>query len=157
MLSHNTNTPKSHRQTSETCPLTHKQLPPMGAKCARDLSRRYHLALATLRTDHANLEALARLFTALGTAWGIHEAQHGRDSAERQDFEVGWKAMLTYLEQLCINEPVRMSVSEAEVLEQLLTLHDTQLAIMPVQELRTVNQQFARLLNLLWPSDTSTP
>ncbi|PQP19975.1 hypothetical protein C5615_08860 [Burkholderia cepacia] len=129
----------------------------MSAKRARGLSRKYHLALATLRAGHANLEALARLFVAVGTAWDVHEARHGRNSAEQRNFEVGWNALLTYLEQLRANKPVHMSVSEAAVLEQLLTLHDTQLEVTPVQELRTANQHFARFLNLLRPSDTSTP
>ncbi|MDR6504271.1 hypothetical protein J2785_007472 [Burkholderia ambifaria] len=65
--------------------------------------------------------------------------------------------MLTYLEQLRANKPVRMSVSEAAVLEQLLTLHDTQLEVTPVQELGAANQHFAHLLNLLGGADTSTP
>ncbi|WP_157658348.1 hypothetical protein [Burkholderia ubonensis] len=141
--------------THQSCPSTPEHLRPMSARRARGLSRKYHLALATLNADHANLGALARLFVAVGTAWGIHETRHGRNSAEQRNFEIGWSALLTYLEQFRANRPVHMSVSEATVLEQLLTLHDTQLAMTPAQELGTANQHFAHLLSLLGRSDTS--
>ncbi|MGU8077209.1 hypothetical protein [Burkholderia pyrrocinia] len=157
MGSYHKTTPMIHRRTTESGPSTREHLQPMSAELARGLSLKYRQALATLRAGHANLEALAHLFVAVGTAWGIHETRHGRNSAEQRDFEVGWKVLLTYLEQLRAIKPVHMSVSEAAVLEQLLTLHDTQLEVMPVQELLTDNQHFARFANLLGPSDTSTP
>ncbi|WGS47190.1 hypothetical protein LFL97_34330 [Burkholderia sp. JSH-S8] len=100
---------------------------------------------------------MARLFTAVGITWSIHEALRGRDTPEQPNFETGWKALLTYLEQLRGHKPVHVSTDEAAVLKQLLTLHDTQLTVTPVHELLVAHRRFARLLNLLGQSDTSTP
>ncbi|WGS41952.1 hypothetical protein LFL97_19930 [Burkholderia sp. JSH-S8] len=157
MSFHHKNAPKIHQRSTKCCPVTREHSRPMCKKRARGLSRQYHRALERLCTGHADPQALARLFMAVGTAWGIHEALRGRDTPEQPNFESGWKAMLTYLEQLRRHKPVHVSIDEAAVLKQLLILHDAQLTVTPVHELLVAHRRFARLLNLSGQSDTSTP
>ena len=76
------------------------------------------------------------------------EAQHGTDTAEQPAFEAGWQTLLACLARLHAGEPVDVGATELAVLEQLLTWHDSQLAVTPVHELMAANQRFARSLNL---------
>ncbi|WP_345817816.1 hypothetical protein AAGS40_29870 (plasmid) [Paraburkholderia sp. PREW-6R] len=108
---------------------------------AREQSLENHLSLASLRAGHASVDVMARLFNAIGTARCLHEADHGRDAAERADFDRAWQVLL---ERSRNGRNASLVVTEEDfrLLARLVSLHDEQMTITPLHRLLAARMRF---------------
>jgi len=120
---------------------------PLGPARARALSLEHHLALVALRTGQAGVDVITRLFNAIGAARFLHEATHGRVSPEQPHFEQAWRALLAYANQIREGRPAAMNEVDLKFLEQLVLLHDEQMATTPVHQLLDARQRLGRWLD----------
>ncbi|KVW66535.1 hypothetical protein WK99_10740 [Burkholderia ubonensis] len=140
------------RRAPQRYPLTHfaqEQLMPMCAARRRAFSLAHRLTLLGLRNRQTDMDALACLFSAVGTARILHETQHGPKTAQQAPFEAAWVTLLRCLAQVRAGQAVIVNEADIAILDQLLTLHDAQMAITPAHELLAAQRQLARYLGPL--------
>jgi hypothetical protein len=120
---------------------------PMCASRVRAFSLAHRLALTTLRSGQVDLDGLARLFSAIGIARLLYETQQGQETAQQALFEVAWHALLRCLVQVRAGQPVAVNEADIVIIDQLLTLHDAQMAVTPEHELLAATRHLARYLS----------
>jgi hypothetical protein len=109
-------------------PLTKAMLLPLATDHVRNLQLKHHLALAALRDGHGGIELLGTLLNVLYLAY------HLRDIAG--DAEVGFyrgvEVILQAYTARAISDNWTLLDAERGMLEQLLVVHDAQLAAAPM-------------------------
>ncbi|WP_175891675.1 hypothetical protein [Burkholderia cepacia] len=142
--------PTMPRRPARRDSMTHfsqAQLMPMCVARIRAFSLAHRLALLTLRDGQVDMDALACLFSVIGTARILHETQHGLETAQHASFELAWDVLLRCLVQVRAGQTVIVSEADIAMLDQLLTLHDAQMAVTPAHELLAAQRQLARQLS----------
>lgn len=131
-------------RSSARTPLSRELLLPLPASTVSSLSLENHLALAALRAGHNSVDLMARLVNVVGAARYLHEADHGRGTSGQAVFDTAWQALLR-----CINGGrggtcETLVEADFSALEQLVTLHDRQMATTPVHLLLAARERLNR-------------
>jgi len=134
------------RNPSGRLPLTRELLLPLPVAAARQQSLENHLSLVALRSGHAGVDVIARLFNAIGTARSLHETACGRDAAAQLGFDRAWEALLGCTSGAPSDTNPLPSEADFVILERLVSLHDEQMTATPVHLLLAARELFNRHL-----------
>lgn len=108
---------------------TKEMLLPLPTARVRALSLENHLALATVRAGRGNLDQMCCLLRVVYLAFYLRgETVDGDDVEPYRRAEAALESCITRMEH---HEPCLMRDQELAVVEQVLVLHDGQLASMP--------------------------
>lgn len=109
-------------------PLTKAMLLPLATDHVRQLQLKHHLALAALRDGHGGIEPLGTLLNVLYLAFHLRDVAGEADVAFYREVEVLLDAYTARAES---NDWTLLG-AERGALEQLLAVHDAQLAAVPM-------------------------
>ncbi|OJB06923.1 hypothetical protein BGV52_21795 [Burkholderia ubonensis] len=108
-------------------PLTKAQLLPLPAEQVRKLSLKHHLALAALRSSRGDVDAIVTLLNVLHLAYFLRAG----DDAEVDCYRRAEAALNACVARVEHGAPWSLMGDERTSLEQLVTMHDAQLAAVP--------------------------
>jgi hypothetical protein len=106
---------------------------PLPASISRDRSLGHHLALVALRTGNGNVKLVGRLLRTLYIAYFVHEVSNGHHGLS--PFRISDTALQANGVRARRGENLSLSAAEERAIEQVLLLHDDQLAAMPSHEI----------------------
>jgi hypothetical protein len=122
--------------------MTRAMLLPLPASNARAMSLENHLALVAMRGADGNAELMVRLLRTFYLSYFLHEAVHGR--TELQPFREVEAVLLHSVSRGERNEGWALSPADSAILGNVLTLHDQQLASIPVHVLEVARVRLQR-------------
>ncbi|MBR8028550.1 hypothetical protein KDX27_31415 [Burkholderia cenocepacia] len=123
-------------------PLTKAQLLPLPVDQVRALSLKHHLALAMLRDGRGDIEAIITLLNVLYLAFFLRDsAPVALDGCRRA--EVALDDCIRRAER---GEPWCLADDERQALEQLVVMHDAQLAAAPAHRYLDAWDQVQRVM-----------
>lgn len=93
---------------------------------ARAISLKNHLALVTTRAGHGNTDLMSCLLRVVYIACFLHEADHGRIALDL--FREAEKALTQCIQRAERTEEWSLCDADCEILQEILALHDQQLA-----------------------------
>lgn len=110
-------------------PLGKNMLLPLPLSRIQALSLEHHLALATIASGHGNVDLMVCLLKAVYTAWYLRvETPAGADSQPFQRAEAALERCIARAER---GEAWEMFDADRTAIEEVLVLHDMQLATVP--------------------------
>jgi hypothetical protein len=130
---------------------TRAMLLPPTAGSVRELSLRYHLALAALRSGEGNGYLLSELIRVLYVAWYLHEVGYGQPAAGL--FADAEAALDRSASRATRDDAWHLEPRECAAVEKLLALHDEQLQQAPIKAMLEVQKRLAHFAR----SDRRTP
>ena len=120
--------------------LTKVELLPLSTADVKRLSLKHHLALAALRTGHADVDLIATLMNVVSLAFFLRP----HDEADVSVYADAQTTLNCVVERMHANDGIRLLPAELEILERVVVQHDAQLASTPVFRLMEAWSQLGR-------------
>lgn len=122
--------------------LTKAQLLPLSAIEVRQLSLKHHLALASLRTGRADVDAIATVLNVVYLAFFLRDASD-RDVSPYRAAEAALNAIVERVRRAQPGEP---NDDERAALERIVVQHDAQMATVPKYRLIDAWSRLTRIV-----------
>ncbi|CAB3753277.1 hypothetical protein GQ57_19230 [Burkholderia sp. MSh2] len=123
-------------------PLTKAMLLPLATDRVRQLQLKHHFALAAMRGEHGDIQSLGTLVNVLYLAFHLRDVAGEADVA----FYRGVEAILDAYAERAESDDWTLLDAERGALEQLLAVHDAQLAAVPMHRFLDASEKVYRLV-----------
>lgn len=118
-----------NRRKQRRKPLTKSELLPLPSARVRAMLLENHLAFAVVKSGMGDPDQVSRLLRVVYLAWFLRDASSTGDDIEL--FRQGERALESCIERSVSSKEWTLDEREQDVVGQLLSLHDAQLAAVP--------------------------